>query len=206
MASSLNIERIGAKREKAARPAEDPRPWSPAADRPGGLRRRQPRVLPAVRPARDAQLVHCPPRRDGHGRGGGEPARSSGPGRSPRRGAGDRGFAAAGPLLELLAGESLVGDHRLRLTSEQPERAPGDSGRRRRSCAPSSPTRTPASPTGWTPRGTASDRSFCAASAPRRARPDDAGDPFSDVDQSVPATPAGTPESGGPPGLPAGWP
>ena len=74
----------------------------------------------------------------------------------------------AGPLLELLAREPVVGDHRLRLAPEQPQRAPGD-GRRRRHPAhrhrPRGPGRRQLA---RHRRAQRRARSFCAASAPRR--------------------------------------
>ena len=135
VASSLSIERIGAASGEGGAPGGGPAGGrGPAADRPGRLRRCQPRLLPAVLPARDAQHVPPSARRDRHGRSGGEPPGHRVLGARARRGARRRGLAPAGSLLELLAGEPLVGDHRLRVAPEQPQRAPGR-GRRGRSPA-----------------------------------------------------------------------
>ena len=51
--------------------------------------------------------------------------------------------ASGGPVLELLAGEPVVGDDRLRAPPEQPQRASGGRSTTTGSCAPSSLTHDP---------------------------------------------------------------
>ena len=191
VASSLYIERIGAKREKAARPAEDPRAVVArqlialgdfvVANLEFFLQFSRPETPNTFLPPLDGTAMGAAAEnRPGHRVLG---ARA-------RRGAGAGGLTAAGPVLELLTRESLVGDHRLRLASEQPQRTPGDRGRRRHPPRRHRPRGPRVSPTGSTRPGTASARSFCAASA-RRRLPCRRCD-WSSSPRSIDAVPAGT--------------
>ena len=123
--------------------------------------------------SRGAQHLPAPLGRDGHGRRRREPPGDRFVEAGTRRGTDHRGRAARGPVLELLAREHLVGDHRLRQSPVEPQRVPGCGGRRRQGPGGGGPSRTRAWPTGWTPPGTARGRSSCGASVPKppRCRP-----------------------------------
>ena len=133
VASSLSIERIGARRRAGApRPAEDPRAVvARQLIALGRLRRRQPRVLLAILPARGAQ--HVPPPLDGTAMGGAAENR-------PVIGSWELGPDEA-LLVEVAPPQGLYWSFSLGnpwwetidygRAPEQPERAPGG-GRRRR--------------------------------------------------------------------------
>ena len=78
VASSLSMERMAVRRWRVGVPRGAAAGRSPGGGgapdhRARGLRRRQPRVLPPVLPARDAEHVPAAARRDRHGRRRGEP-------------------------------------------------------------------------------------------------------------------------------------
>ena len=104
-----------------------------SAVRAGGVRLRQPEVLPRLQRDAAGQRIHAA---DGHVRDRRrrrKPARHRPIRTRSRRSADPRGRTAQGRLLELLAGQPVVGDDPLRSPPVQPQRSPGDRRSRRRS-------------------------------------------------------------------------
>ena len=122
---SLQIERVG---DEVATDGSLRRPGRlgiTSAVRAGGVRLRQPQVLPRLRCDAAGQRLRAT---DGHvldGCGRRKPARHRTIRTRARRSPDPRGRTAQGRLLEYLAGQPVVGDGPLRTPPVQPQRPPG---------------------------------------------------------------------------------
>ena len=156
--SSLQIERIGDEVEPKDRSVDLDVAVSRQLYALGGVRPRQSEVLPGLQRRAAGQRFHAADGPDRDGRGGRKPARHRPIRVGARRSADPRSRTPRGGLLELLARQSVVGDHPLRTSPVQPERASGGRRPRRNRALSSSAREIPASRTGSTPRDTATAR------------------------------------------------